>query len=113
MWIQIELGVWTRANRRLDMYILMLNRAVGAWKSKRHNVVALSSAEAKSMAASSLVWEVIDIQGLLGYLGFQQDLATERLEKIIARASLGVRAQLEEGIGPSTSISVFIMCMMW
>jgi len=58
-------------------YVLMLNGAVVAWKSKRQNVVALSSAEAEFMAASSLVQEVIYIRRLLTNLGFPQDLATE------------------------------------
>ena len=44
---------------------------------KRQNVVALSSAEAEFMAASSLVQEVIYIRRLLTNLGFPQDLATE------------------------------------
>jgi hypothetical protein len=58
-------------------YVLMLNGAAIAWKSKRQNVVALSSAEAEFMAASSLVQEVIYIRRLLTNLGFPQDLATE------------------------------------
>ena len=55
----------------------MLNGAVIAWKSKRQNVVALSSAEAEFMAASSLVQEVIYIRKLLTNLGFPQGSATE------------------------------------
>ena len=55
----------------------MLNGAVVARKSKRQNVVALSSAEAEFMAASSLVQEVIYIRRLLTNLGFPQDLASE------------------------------------
>jgi hypothetical protein len=58
-------------------YVLMLNGAVIAWKSKRQNVVALSSAEAEFMAASSLVQEVIYIRKLLTNLGFPQGSATE------------------------------------
>lgn len=58
-------------------YALMLNGAVVAWKSKRQNVVALSSAEAEFMAASSLVQEVIYIRKLLTNLGFPQVSATE------------------------------------
>ena len=58
-------------------YVLMLNGAAIAWKSKRQNVVALSSAEADFMAASSLVQVVIYIQRLLTNLGFPQKFATE------------------------------------
>ena len=55
----------------------MLNWAAIAWKSKRQNVVALSSAEAEFMAASSLVQEVIYVRRLLTNLGFPQEFATE------------------------------------
>jgi hypothetical protein len=58
-------------------YVLMLNGAAIAWKSKRQNVVALSSAEAEFMAASSLVQEVMYIRRLLTNLGFPQEFATE------------------------------------
>jgi hypothetical protein len=51
----------------------MFNGAVISWKSKRQNVVALSSAEAEFMAASSLVQEVIYIRRLLDRLGFPQN----------------------------------------
>ena len=55
----------------------MLNGAVVSWKSKRQNVVALSSAEAEFMAASSLVQEVVYIRKLLTNLEFPQEPATE------------------------------------
>jgi len=58
-------------------YVLLLNGAVVSWKSKRQNVVALSSAEAEFMAASSLVQEVIYIRKFLLNLGFPQESATE------------------------------------
>jgi len=58
-------------------YVLMLNGAVISWKSKRQNVVALSSAEAEFMAASSLVQEVIYVRKLLHNLGFSQESPTE------------------------------------
>jgi hypothetical protein len=58
-------------------YVLVLNGAAVSWKSKRQNVVALSSAEAEFMAASSLVQEVIYIRKLLTNLGFPQRNATE------------------------------------
>jgi hypothetical protein len=54
-----------------------LNGAAVSWKSKRQNVVALSSAEAEFMAASSLVQEVIYIRKLLTNLGLPQRNATE------------------------------------
>jgi hypothetical protein len=55
----------------------MLNGAAISWKSKRQNVVALSSAEAEFMAASTLVQEVIYIRKLLDNLGFTQNRGTE------------------------------------
>ena len=55
----------------------MLNAAVVSWKSKRQNVVALSSAEAEFMAASFLIQEVIHIRKLLHNLGFPQESPTE------------------------------------
>ena len=58
-------------------YVLMLNGAAISWKSKRQNVVALSSAEAEFMAASTLVQEVIYIRKLLDNLGFTQNRGTE------------------------------------
>ncbi len=58
-------------------YILVLNRATVSSKSKRQKVVALSLAEAKFMAASSLVQEVIYIRKLLTNLGFPLINATE------------------------------------
>jgi hypothetical protein len=61
-------------------YALMLNGAAIAWKSKRQSVVALSSAEAEFVAASSLVQEVIYIRRLLDNLGFPQPEPTTILE---------------------------------
>ena len=61
-------------------YALMLNGAAIAWKSKRQSVVALSSAEAEFVAASSLVHEVIYIRRLLENLGFPQSEPTAILE---------------------------------
>ena len=46
-------------------YVLMFNGCAVSWKSKRQSVVALSSAEAEFIAASSLVQEVIAIRKLL------------------------------------------------
>ena len=53
-------------------YVLMLNGAAISWKSKRQSVVALSSAEAEFVAASSMVQEVIYIRKFLETLGFPQ-----------------------------------------
>ena len=58
----------------------MLNGAARAWKSKRQSVVAMSSAEAEFVAASSLVQEVIYIRRLLENLGFPQLEPTAILE---------------------------------
>ena len=59
-----------------------------------------------------VVQELIYIPRLSTSLRFPQDLATAKSEKIIALVSLGVRAQSEQVIGPSTSISAFLLCMM-
>ena len=53
-------------------YVLMLNGCAISWNAKRESVVALSSAEAEFMAASSLVQEVIAIRKLLEKLGVPQ-----------------------------------------
>ena len=50
----------------------MLNGAAISWKSKRQTVVALSTAEAEFVAASSMVQEVIYTRRLLERLGFPQ-----------------------------------------
>ena len=54
-------------------YVLMLNGAAISWKSKRQSVVALSSAEAEFIAASSLVQEVIYVRRLLESFGCPQE----------------------------------------
>jgi hypothetical protein len=61
-------------------YLLMFNGAAVSWKSKRQNVVALSSAEAEFMAASALVQEVIYIRKLLQRLGYTQSGPTPIFE---------------------------------
>ena len=61
-------------------YVLMFNGAAVSWKSKRQNVVALSSAEAEFMAASALVQEVIYIRKLLERLGYPQSSPTPIFE---------------------------------
>ena len=58
--------------RSTSGFTLMLNGAAVSWKSKRQTVVALSSAEAEFVAASSLVQEVIYTRRLLEKLGFPQ-----------------------------------------
>ena len=58
--------------RSTSGFTLMLNGAAVSWKSKRQTVVALSSAEAEFVAASSLVQEVIYTRRLLEKLGFSQ-----------------------------------------
>ena len=57
-------------------YVLVLNGAAISWKSKRQTAIALSSAEAEFMAASSLVQEMIYIRRLLERLGFPQSEPT-------------------------------------
>ena len=50
----------------------MLNGATVSWKSKRQSVVALSTAEAEFVAASSMVQELTYTRRLLERLGFPQ-----------------------------------------
>ena len=61
-------------------YVLMLNGAAVSWKSKRQSVVALSSAEAEFVAASSMVQEVIYVRKFLDNLGFPQEKPTPIFE---------------------------------
>ena len=61
-------------------FVLMFGGAAISWKSKRQSVVALSSAEAEFMAASSLVQEVIYIRKFLDRLGFEQKEPTKIFE---------------------------------
>ena len=58
----------------------MFNGAAISWKSQRQNVVALSSAEAEFMAASSLVQEVMYLRKLLERLGHPQSGPTPIFE---------------------------------
>ena len=58
--------------RSTSGYVLILNGAAVAWKSKRQTIVALSTAEAEFIAASSMIQEVIYIRRLLEKLGFPQ-----------------------------------------
>ncbi len=60
------------SRRSTSGYALMLNGAAVSWKSKRQAVVALSTAEAEFIAASSMVQEVIYARRLLEKLGFPQ-----------------------------------------
>lgn len=61
-------------------YVLMFNGSAISWKSKQQNGVALSSAEAEFMAASSLVQEVMYLRRLLDRLGFPQACPTPIFE---------------------------------
>ena len=60
------------SRKSTSSYALMLNGAAISWKSKRQSVIALSSAEAEFVAASSMVQEVIYNRRLLEKLGFSQ-----------------------------------------
>ena len=64
------------SRRSTSGYVLMLNGATVSWKSKRQAVVALSTAEAEFVAASSMVQEVIYARRLLEQLGFPQQEPT-------------------------------------
>ena len=57
-------------------YVILLNGAAISWKSKRQSVIALSSAEAEYVAASTLVQEIVYCRKLLAALGFPQPAAT-------------------------------------
>ena len=54
----------------------MLNGAAISWRSKRQPTVALSSAEAEFISASSMVQEVIFLRKFLTNLGFPQSTPT-------------------------------------
>ena len=58
----------------------MLNGAAVSWKSKLQTVVALSTAEAEFVAASSMVQEVIYARKFLDNLGFPQTAPTQVFE---------------------------------
>jgi len=58
--------------RSTSGFVLMLNGATVSWKSKRQSVVALSTAEAEFVAASSMVQELTYTRRLLERLGFPQ-----------------------------------------
>jgi len=68
------------SRRSTSGFVLMLNGAAISWKSKRQSVVALSTAEAEFVAASSLVQEVIYVRRLLTRLGFPQSDPTPIFE---------------------------------
>ena len=61
-------------------YVLMLNGAAISWKSKLQTIVALSTAEAEMVAASSMIQEVIYLRKLLDNLGFTQSKPTSICE---------------------------------
>ena len=62
--------------RSTSGFVLVLNGSAISWKSKCQSVVALSSAEAEFMAASSLVQEVTYARRFLEKLGFPQTSPT-------------------------------------
>ena len=62
----------TQTRRSTSGYVLMLNGAAVAWKSKRQPLVTMSTAEAKYIAESSMVQELIYLWRLLDALGFPQ-----------------------------------------
>ena len=58
--------------RSTSGFVLMLNGAAISWKSKRQSVVALSTAEAEFVAASTMIQEVVYARHLLDRLSFPQ-----------------------------------------
>ena len=68
------------SRRSTTGYVLLINGAAIAWKSKRQSVIALSSAEAEFVAASTLVQEITYCRKLLEALGFPQPFATSVAE---------------------------------
>ncbi len=107
---------WARcpeSRRSTTGFMLMLNGAAVAWKSKRQSVEALSSAEAEFIAASALVQEVIYTRRLLENLGFPQKEPTLSMRTIV-HALLGQRDLWVEVIVLNISTSESIFCMtLW
>jgi len=62
--------------RSTSGFVFILNGAAISWKSKRQSTVALSTAEAEYVSASSMVQEVIYLRKLLANLGFPQTSPT-------------------------------------
>ena len=63
-------------SRSTSGYVILLNGAAISWKSKRQSIIALSSAEAEFVAASSLVQEIVYCRKLLAALGYGQSQPT-------------------------------------
>jgi hypothetical protein len=64
------------SRRSTSGFVFMLNGAAISWRSKRQPTVALSSAEAEFISASSMVQEVIFLRKFLTNLGFPQSAPT-------------------------------------
>ena len=64
------------SRRSTSGFVFMLNGAAISWRSKRQPTVALSSAEAEFISASSMVQEVIFLRKFLSNLGFPQTAPT-------------------------------------
>ena len=64
------------SRRSTSGFVFMLNGAAISWRSKRQPTVALSSAEAEFISASSMVQEVIFLSKFLTNLGFPQTALT-------------------------------------
>ncbi len=67
----------------------MLDGAAVSWRSKRQPVVALSTAEAQFIAASSMVQEVMHARRLLENSGSSRQIRL-LFSKITSRASSGL-----------------------
>ena len=98
------------SRRSTSGYTLMLNGAAVSWKSKRQPVVALSTAEAEFIAASSMVQEVIYARRLLERLRFPQTDPTP-IFRIIPHASSGQGVLSAVQTERSTLIFASILCM--
>ncbi len=86
----------------------MLNGAAVSWRCTHQSVLALSTAEAEFIAASSMVQEVIFIRKFLDNLGFKQNGPTP----IFADNETCMEALLVAVIVQSTLISASILFTM-
>ena len=92
--------------RSTSGYVLMLNGAAVSWRCKRQSVFALSSAEAESIAASSMVQEDIFANFLLTLVSSKMVLLQFLL--IMRRAFIGPKAQLVAVISASILFTMHV-----
>ena len=64
-----SIGLSTEDGKSSSGFIIMLNGGPIIWSSQKQSIVALSSAEAEYIAASSLAQEILWLQGFLQEIG--------------------------------------------